>query len=57
MYKKIKKKLESEKITFRKVKKVQKSLSNTFFITFEKVINSLFHFHLSLSLTEGESER
>ena len=57
MYKKMKKKLESEKITLWKVKKVQKSLSNTFLITFEKVIKSLFHFHLSLSLAEGESER
>ena len=58
MNKKTKKKiLKSEKITFWKVKKVQKSPSITFSITFEKVIKSPFHFQLSLSLTEGESER
>ncbi len=52
-----KKILKGEKITFWKVKKVQKSPSITFSITFEKVIKSPFHFQLSLSLTEGENER
>jgi hypothetical protein len=50
MYKKKKKNLKGEKITFWKVKKVQKSLS----ITFEKVIKSLFHFRLPKAKVKGE---